>query len=200
VAILVVISGCSHGRRATELGMPDVRNFGEVEPGVLYRAARCGAAGIDQLVSHYHIRTIVNLDKDDDVCAAIRRHGLHYYRLPSNAARRNETQMKQFLRLMAEARDGSAADVLPVYVHCDRGADRTGEAVAAYRIVFQNWTADKAIAELSKYHYLQVFTEPKKFLRTLRPGDVEILRDVGPPTPAVAAAGDDNQDGHEERS
>jgi protein tyrosine/serine phosphatase len=164
--------------------MPDVKNFGEVEPGTLYRAARCDSAGIDQLVSHYHIRTVVNLDKDDDVCDAIHRHGLHYYKFPSRGESRNESQMKQFLKLMADGRAGTAADVLPVYVHCDRGADRTGEAVAAYRIVFQGWKVEHAIAELPKYHYWQGFTAPKAFLRTLSPGDASVVQAVDPPLPA----------------
>src|SRR4051812_19610927 len=138
--LLLGVAGCTHGKPATELGMPDVRNFGEVDPGKLYRAARCDTAGIDELVSHYHIRTVVNLDGTDDVCEAIRRNGLRYYQLPSNPLGQSRKQMTQFLRLIADARDGRAVDVLPVYVHCNRGADRTGEAVAAYRIVFQGWT------------------------------------------------------------
>src|SRR3954469_18968936 len=104
--LLLCLAGCTHGKPATELGMPDVRNFGEVDPGKLYRAARCDEAGIDQMVSHYHIRTVLNLDEADDVCAAIRRNGLNYYRLPSSALGQNRQQMKQFLRLMADARDG----------------------------------------------------------------------------------------------
>src|SRR5689334_13920929 len=176
--------GCTHGRAATELGMPDVHNFGEVDPGTLYRAARCDAAGIEELVHHYGVRTIVNLDDKDDVCAAIHRDGLNYYRLPSNPLGQSRRQMTQFLRLMADARSARAADVLPVYVHCNRGADRTGEAVAAYRIVFQGWCPNRAIDEMSAYHYWSGFHEPKKFLAKLRPGDESIVKDVPPPKPA----------------
>src|SRR4051794_12994594 len=96
-------AGCTHGKAATDLGMPDVRNFGEVDPARLYRAARCDSAGIDQLVAHYHIKTVVNLDEQDDVCDAIRRNGLLYYQFPSNALGQSRQQMKQFLRLMADA-------------------------------------------------------------------------------------------------
>ena len=33
-------------------------------------------------------------------------------------------------------------------IHCHRGSDRTGVICAMYRIVFQNWSKEKAIAEL----------------------------------------------------
>lgn len=36
----------------------------------------------------------------------------------------------------------------PVLVHCWHGSDRTGAVVAAYRIVFENWTAEAALDEL----------------------------------------------------
>ena len=36
----------------------------------------------------------------------------------------------------------------PVVVHCWHGSDRTGSVVAAYRIVFQNWTPAAALDEL----------------------------------------------------
>ena len=36
----------------------------------------------------------------------------------------------------------------PVLVHCWHGSDRTGSVVAAYRIVFQNWTPAEALDEL----------------------------------------------------
>jgi protein tyrosine/serine phosphatase len=36
----------------------------------------------------------------------------------------------------------------PAFVHCLHGRDRTGLITAVYRVVFQNWTADKAYAEM----------------------------------------------------
>src|SRR6185437_14608663 len=36
----------------------------------------------------------------------------------------------------------------PAFVHCLHGRDRTGLMTAVYRVVFQNWTADKAYAEM----------------------------------------------------
>jgi tyrosine-protein phosphatase SIW14 len=36
----------------------------------------------------------------------------------------------------------------PLLVHCKHGSDRTGVVIAMYRIVFQNWSKEKALDEL----------------------------------------------------
>jgi protein-tyrosine phosphatase len=40
-----------------------------------------------------------------------------------------------------------------VFVHCRRGADRTGVMVALYRITFDHWSADQAVEEMKEFHY-----------------------------------------------
>jgi protein tyrosine phosphatase (PTP) superfamily phosphohydrolase (DUF442 family) len=64
----------------------------------------------------------------------------------------------------------------PVIVHCWHGSDRTGSLVAAYRIVFQNWTREAALDELRNggfgYHE-SWFPNIIKLFETL---DVDALR------------------------
>lgn len=64
----------------------------------------------------------------------------------------------------------------PVIVHCWHGSDRTGSVVAAYRIVFQNWTREAALDELRHggfgYHE-KWFPNIIKLFETI---DVEALR------------------------
>ncbi|MEO0526765.1 MAG: dual specificity protein phosphatase family protein, partial [Bacteroidota bacterium] len=38
----------------------------------------------------------------------------------------------------------------PVLVHCWHGSDRTGAVMAAYRVVFENWSKEDAISELRR--------------------------------------------------
>jgi protein tyrosine/serine phosphatase len=38
----------------------------------------------------------------------------------------------------------------PVFVHCQRGADRTGTMCAIYRIAVQGWSKAEAIEEMTK--------------------------------------------------
>jgi tyrosine-protein phosphatase SIW14 len=35
----------------------------------------------------------------------------------------------------------------PVFVHCRRGADRTGGVIACYRVEHDNWQNDRAVSE-----------------------------------------------------
>jgi len=40
-----------------------------------------------------------------------------------------------------------------IFFHCWLGDDRTGVFLAAYRIAFQHWTADNALAEMYYFHF-----------------------------------------------
>lgn len=44
-----------------------------------------------------------------------------------------------------------------VYVHCRRGIDRTGYAIAAYRIVNEGWTFDQAYNEVLKHGHSAIY-------------------------------------------
>ena len=55
---------------------------------------------------------------------------------------------EQVARVMSIIND---PDNQPVFVHCKRGADRTGTIGAIYRISHDGWTADRAIAEARLY-------------------------------------------------
>lgn len=41
----------------------------------------------------------------------------------------------------------------PVYVHCFHGRDRTGTMVAAYRIAFDHYTGEQALAEMQTFGF-----------------------------------------------
>jgi tyrosine-protein phosphatase SIW14 len=40
-----------------------------------------------------------------------------------------------------------------VFVHCQRGADRTGLMVAAYRVALEHWKVADAIGEMNRFHF-----------------------------------------------
>jgi hypothetical protein len=63
--------------------------------------------------------------------------------------RANPDDVVKFLKAATDTNN------LPVFVHCEYGADRTGLMCAMYRIVVCHWTKQEAIAETEKggFHF-----------------------------------------------
>ena len=59
----------------------------------------------------------------------------------------SDAQIVQFLDLV---RDNPKTKI---FVHCQRGADRTGTMVAAYRVVVQHQSVQDAVSEMHNFHY-----------------------------------------------
>jgi protein tyrosine/serine phosphatase len=69
-------------------------------------------------------------------------------------------QVAQFLKLMRENPDRK------VFVHCERGAERTGVMVACYRMSSEGWTPDRALGEMEKFGFRGMrFGHLKRFVR-----------------------------------
>jgi protein tyrosine/serine phosphatase len=75
-------------------------------------------------------------DKDDIADDAIRLH-----RVRMTADKITLQQIIEALRIIKN-REG------PILVHCWHGSDRTGVTVAAYRIIFNNWSKSQALDEM----------------------------------------------------
>ncbi len=63
------------------------------------------------------------------------------HRLPMAAGSVSEQQLLEALTLIKNRKG-------PLLIHCWHGSDRTGATVAAYRLVFQNWSKEQAIDEM----------------------------------------------------
>ena len=91
----------------------------------------------------------------------------HHVRMRAGAIR--DEDIVEALRVMVSAEK-------PVLVHCFHGADRTGVVVAMYRMVAQDWSRERAIAELvdeAHGHHAEVFPNIRQYLETV---DVEKIR------------------------
>lgn len=111
----------------------------------LYRSAQPSRAGFAEL-QQLGIRSVLNLralHDDDDEADGL---GLELYRVPMYAFSINEDQVAEALRIIHQAPK-------PILVHCLHGADRTGTIVALYRILFQNWSVDAALREMTSDQY-----------------------------------------------
>ena len=107
----------------------------------LYRGAQPTAEGMAQLKA-MGFKTVVNLrawHSDKDKVAGT---GLNSVRFEMEPWRGDEAEAIQFLKIVTDTNN------LPAFVHCERGADRTGMMCAMYRITVCGWTKQEAIAEM----------------------------------------------------
>jgi protein tyrosine/serine phosphatase len=142
-----------------------VPNFHQVSQTV-YRGAQPSKEGFQSL-ANLGVKTIIDLrggegrsrDEEKMVEAA----GMRYIALPlSGYAAPSDQQVTKLLGLLNDSSAG------PVFVHCRRGADRTGTIIACYRISHDHWDNAKALTEaasdgmsrteVAMKHYVQNYT------------------------------------------
>ena len=115
----------------------------------IYRGGQPHAGGLQKLVA-LGVKTVINL-RDDDARASqeekeARALGLNYFNVPlSRWGRPGEKRIDELFSLL------DAKDNQPVFVHCKRGADRTGALIAVYRVSHDGWTAERAVEEAERY-------------------------------------------------
>lgn len=127
---------------AQSVEQPGLPNLHKVSDS-LYRGAQPTAGGIGQLEA-LGIRTIINLQSSDTDRDLLTVPGIMYERIPMTAWRPRDDDVVQFLRIVTDE------SRLPAFVHCRRGADRTGMMVAIYRVAVQGWDKEQAIAEMTQ--------------------------------------------------
>ncbi|HEX5230373.1 MAG TPA: tyrosine-protein phosphatase [Bryobacteraceae bacterium] len=121
-----------------------VDNFHQVDQHV-YRGGQPHGDGFAGLAK-IGIKTVIDLRGEKSEENAVEHAGMRYVRLPwSGFKAPADSQIAAVLALM---NDSSA---WPVFVHCRRGADRTGTAVACYRISHDHWTNQQALAEARSF-------------------------------------------------
>ncbi|MEQ5272946.1 fused DSP-PTPase phosphatase/NAD kinase-like protein [Proteus terrae] len=92
------------------------------------------------------IKTIINLREYHSDSDDVKGTQLETFHVKMNAGRINDKDVIEVLRKINSTSD-------PVLVHCWHGSDRTGTVIAMYRLIFENWTKEQAIAELRKKEY-----------------------------------------------
>jgi protein tyrosine/serine phosphatase len=135
-----------------------LRNFHVVEAGKLYRSGQLAAAGLQQMVRRYGIKTIVCLrDADTELSRQeedwAKGHGLNYYRIPPRPwwGSDGSVPAAKGLAVFRTVMDDPAQ--YPVLVHCFAGLHRTGAYCAVYRMDYGGWTNHEALTEMRTLGY-----------------------------------------------
>lgn len=147
LGVLLALLGASV-RPQTESQYRDLPNFHQVNA-QLYRGGQPLPGGLAHL-KQMGVKTIINLRQPDARTQAEERAahalGLNYYNEPLPGLNRpDDATVAQVLSLINDPK------LQPVFVHCKRGADRTGTIIACYRITHDHWTAPAAITEARRY-------------------------------------------------
>jgi tyrosine-protein phosphatase SIW14 len=140
-------------------------NFAKVSS-ALYRGAQPSEQGFEEL-KRMGVKTIVNLrwlHSDDDEIEGL---GFQHAHIPSKAWHPSDEQIARFLAIVSEPANQ------PVFVHCQHGADRTGAAVAAYRIVYEGWKPEDAEGELKVFGFHEIWAGIPEYVRGI---DAEAMR------------------------
>lgn len=127
------------GTRLKAQGIP---NFGQVSD-TLYRGALPNPEGLKTL-KKMGVNVVVDLRRghDDAEEKTVTDLGMKYVSIPSRCPFPQDEPIARFLQVVEENHDKK------IFVHCRLGDDRTGIAVAAYRIAEQGWSGDEAKKEM----------------------------------------------------
>jgi len=132
---------------ATRLKAKGIPNFGQVSAN-LYRGAQPSAEGLEEL-KKLGVAVVVDLRGTASAReqSALNQLGMQYVSIPSHCQFPSDGPWAQFLKVMRQNQGKK------VFVHCRLGDDRTGMAVAAYRISEQHWSADEAMQEMREFGF-----------------------------------------------
>jgi uncharacterized protein (TIGR01244 family) len=124
-------------------------NFQKTDDHV-YRGAQPTEDGFAQL-AHLGIKTVIDLREigehsQADEQKVVTGLGMRYVSIPMKGmSAPKDDQVTAILGLLSDTTSG------PVFIHCKRGADRTGTMIALYRIVQDGWDNQKALSEAKSY-------------------------------------------------
>jgi len=143
-----------------------INNFHQVDEHV-FRGAQPTDEGLRDLAKT-GVKFVIDLREGGRRSAAEERvvtaAGMQYVNVPmSGLTPHTEAEITKVLQLLEDHATG------PVFVHCMRGADRTGAVIAAYRIQHDHWENARALKEAIS-DGMSFFQYPRQsYIRNFRP-------------------------------
>jgi protein tyrosine phosphatase (PTP) superfamily phosphohydrolase (DUF442 family) len=143
-----------------------IDNFYQVDERV-YRGAQPTAGGFEYLAK-IGIKTVVDLREDGQRASweakLVTSLDMQYVNVPMTGL--TPPTQKEITRILALLEDEKAG---AIFVHCLRGADRTGAVIAAYRIDYDHWDNSRALKEAMSFG-MSFFQLPRQnFIRKFQP-------------------------------
>ncbi len=136
--------GCAQGHAQT----PGLRNFHQVNEHV-YRGAQPAVWGYKTLAS-MGVKTIIDLRNEgiSEVLEEklVKKNGMSFLSVPLDGHK--APSQESIAKLVGLLNDQAK---WPVFIHCRRGADRTGTVIACYRIAHDKWDNQRALDEAKSF-------------------------------------------------
>jgi protein tyrosine/serine phosphatase len=143
--------------------VPGIENFYRVDDQV-YRGAQPTDEGFKYL-SKIGVKVVLDLRQHKEASEErlVTAAGMRYVSVPmTGLTPPTQAETNAVLALLEDQAAG------PVFVHCKRGADRTGAVIAAYRIDQEKWDNARALREAMADGMSPRQVPRKKFIRTFQ--------------------------------
>jgi protein tyrosine/serine phosphatase len=145
-----------------------VPNFHTVNDQVL-RGGQPTDAGFGKLAA-MGVKTIIDLQEEGsrshDEKKLVKALGMRYINIPMKGMTTpTEKQISHALKALDDTSGG------PVFIHCKRGADRTGVVIACYRVKHDGWDNQKALSEARDYGMSWYQFPLQRYVRSYEPRD-----------------------------
>lgn len=165
-AILLVATGYAQQQVQPPAG---VGNFHVVNEH-LYRGAQPSNEGF-QALAKMGVKTVIDLREADQAAAEkamVEAAGMRFVSIPMRGMEKpNPVSVEKALAVINSKDSGT------VFVHCRRGADRTGTVVACYRISHDKWDNGRALGEAKANGMAWVQKAMQHYVKSYRPPVVE---------------------------
>ena len=166
-AIALVVVSFSIPVHGHEIQAPGIPNFHQVDSHI-YRGAQPSTEGWNSL-ARLGVTTVLDLRYEGEVkehwIATEQRDveaaGMRYVSVPMDGW--SAPSQQQISKILAVLDSGQ-----PVFVHCRGGRDRTGTAIACYRIWHDRWENEKALAEAASYGMNPLETAMQQYILTFK--------------------------------
>lgn len=158
-------------------------NFHEIDRGRFYRSAQLNQKEFNLYIQKYGIRTIISLraaEPDEawykEELAVSKKNQVQHFDIPMLAEEiPHRDNLIKLLDLYKSA-------PRPILIHCQGGADRSGEAAAIYQMLYNHKSREEALEMLTvKYHHVEMFKPAKRyFISRLWQGEDWAYQDYNP--------------------
>jgi tyrosine-protein phosphatase SIW14 len=124
-----------------------------------------------QTLANMGIKTVIDLRRTDEhsteeEAKAVRAANMKYVNFPMRGViAPSDEQITKILALLNSNE--------PVFIHCKRGADRTGAVIACYRIAHDRWDRQQALNEAKSFGMAWTQVGLKRYVLSFQPKTAE---------------------------